>query len=140
MDLDTAPALAAHDIGAARAAFIDALRRGDAAAAAAAYTDDARLLAPSTEALSGRASIARFWQAGIDAGVQGIELESGGVDIEPGGDVATEIGRYVLSVRPDRGPVVVDRGTYLLVYRRVDGAWRRAAETFHPDLAPPTAR
>lgn len=125
-------------IGTARAAFIDALRRGDATAASTAYTEDARLLAPSTEVLSGRASVARFWQAGIDAGVEGIELESGGVEVEPGGDLATEIGRYVLSVRQDRGPVVIDRGSYLLVYRRVDGAWRRAAETFHPDLTAPT--
>ena len=125
---------AADDIGIARVAFIDALRRGDAAAASAAYTEDARLLAPSSEILNGRASVARFWQAGIDAGVEGIALESGGVEVEPGGDVATEIGRYVLSLRPDRGPVVLDRGTYLLVYRRVEGAWRRAAETFHPDL------
>lgn len=126
-------------IGAARTAFIEALQRGDASAASAAYTEDARLLAPSTEVLSGRASVARFWQAGIDAGVKAIDLQSGGVEIEPGGDVATEMGRYVLSVRPDRGPVVIDRGSYLLVYRRVDGTWRRAAETFSPDLAPPKA-
>lgn len=138
MDTETAPAAAAAAaIAVARATFIDALRRGDAAAASAAYTDDARLLAPSTEVLSGRDSVARFWQAGIDAGVQGIELESGSVEVEPGGEVATEIGRYVLSVRPDRGPEILDRGTYLLVYRRVDGAWRRAAETFHPDLGRP---
>jgi uncharacterized protein (TIGR02246 family) len=124
-------------IALARATFIDALRRGDAAAASATYTDDARLLAPSTEVLSGRDSVARFWQAGIDAGVQGIELESASVEVEPGGEVATEMGRYVLSVRPDRGPVVLDRGSYLLVYRRVDDTWRRAAETFHPDLERP---
>ena len=140
MDLEGASPAAADDIGAARAAFIDALRRGDATAASAAYTEDARLLAPSTEVLSGRASVARFWQAGIDAGVEGIDLETGGVEVEPGGDVATEIGRYVLSMRPDRGPAVIDRGTYLLVYRRVDGGWRRAVETFHPDLPVQTGR
>jgi ketosteroid isomerase-like protein len=139
MDLERPPVVAVDDIENARAAFIDALRRGDVAAASEAYTEDARLLAPSSELLSGRASVARFWQAGIDAGVEGIDLESGGVEVEPGGDVATEMGRYVLSLRPDRGPVVIDRGSYLLVYRRVDGAWRRAAETFHPDL-PPLAR
>jgi hypothetical protein len=32
---------------------------------------------------------------------------------------------------------VVDRGRYLLVYRReADGAWRRAAETFNPGDVP----
>ena len=130
---------AGTDIDAARDAFIRALRVGDAAAAAAAYTDDARLLAPSTEVLAGRDAVARFWQAGIDAGVEGIELQSDGVELEPGGDVATEMGRYVLSLRAAGGGLVIDRGSYLLVYRRVDGAWRRAAETFHPDLPPPAA-
>jgi ketosteroid isomerase-like protein len=134
VNLDAESTDVVAEIGAARRAFIDALARGDATGAAAAYADDARLLAPSTEVLTGRASVARFWQAGIDAGMEGIEIESDGVEIEPGGAVATEMGRYVLVVRPARGPLVIDRGTYLLVYRRVEGAWRRAAETFNPDL------
>jgi len=134
MDLEAGSTDAAAEIDACRTAFIDALRRGDAAAASAAYTDDARLLAPSTEVLTGRDSVARFWQAGIDAGMERLELEPGGVEVEPGGDLATEIGRYVLSLRPARGPVVIDRGSYLLVHRRVDGTWQRAAETFQPDL------
>jgi ketosteroid isomerase-like protein len=135
MNLDRASVTAADDFAIARAAFIDALRRGDAAAASAAYTDDARLLAPSAEVLSGRASVARFWQAGIDAGMDHIELESDGVEVEAGGEVATEFGRYVLSLRAGSGPPIVDRGTYLLVYRRQAGTWLRAAETFSPDLA-----
>jgi ketosteroid isomerase-like protein len=123
-------------IAEARKRFIAALRRGDAPAAAAAYTDDARLLAPSAELLAGRSSIARFWQAGIDAGVDSIELHALDVEIEPGGDTALEIGRYVLRLTSPSGDGVVDRGRYLLVYRReADGAWRRAAETFNPDDA-----
>lgn len=125
------------EIADAREAFIVALRRGDAIAASAAYTDDARLLAPSAELLTGRSSITRFWQAGIDAGVDSIELHALDLDIEPGGDTACEIGRYVLRLTPQSGADVVDRGRYLLVYRReTDGAWRRAAETFNPGDVP----
>ena len=127
----------AGEIAAARDAFVAALRRGDVAGAAGAYTDDARLLAPSSELLSGRASIAKFWQAGVDAGVDSIELQAVDLEIEPSGDTACEIGRYVIRLTAPSGEGVVDRGRYLLVYRReANGAWRRAAETFHPGDAP----
>ena len=127
-------------IAAARAAFIAALRRRDAAAAAAAYTEDARLLAPSSEILTGRQSIVRFWQAGIDAGVDSIELHALDVEVEPGGETACELGRYVLRLTSQSGDAVVDRGRYLLVYRHdSDGAWRRAVETFNPEASPSPA-
>jgi ketosteroid isomerase-like protein len=127
-------------IAAARHAFIAALRRADADAASEAYTDDARLLAPSAELLTGRVSIARFWQAGIDAGVDSIELHALDLEVEPGGETACEIGQYVLRLTSPSGDDVVDRGRYLLVYRReADGVWRRAAETFNPGDAPSRA-
>jgi ketosteroid isomerase-like protein len=134
------PSGAIEEIAAARQAFIAALHRRDASGAALAYTSDARLLAPSAELLAGRPSITRFWQAGIDAGVDSIELQALDVEIEPGGGAACEIGRYVLRLTSPSGDAVVDRGRYLLVYRRdADGAWRRAAETFNPGDMPALA-
>jgi uncharacterized protein (TIGR02246 family) len=127
----------ASEIQAVRDAFIAALRRGDAVAAARAYTEDARLMAPSAELLTGRAAIEQFWRAGVEVGVEAIELKSLEVGLEAGGDVAYEIGRYVLQLRSAGGDRVVDRGRYLLVYRReADGHWRRAVETFNPDSLP----
>jgi uncharacterized protein (TIGR02246 family) len=124
-------------IAAARQAFVAALQRGDAAAAADAYTEDARLLAPSAELLTGRDAIARFWDAGIGAGVDSIELQALDLEIQPDGETALEIGRYVLRLTSPSGERVVDRGRYLLLYRRgLDGAWRRAAETFNPGDVP----
>jgi uncharacterized protein (TIGR02246 family) len=125
------------ELAAARLGFIAALRSGDGEAAAAAYTTDARLLAPSAELLSGRDAIAAFWQAGIEAGVDSIELQALDLEVDPGGDAAVEIGRYVLRLTPSSGQAIEDRGRYLLVYRREnDGVWRRAAETFNPGDGP----
>lgn len=136
--VSTAGPSAAADIGAARQAFIAALRAGEGVAAAAAYTPDARLLAPSAELLTGRDSIASFWQAGIEAGIDGIELQALDLEIDPGGQSALEIGRYVLRLNSSSSAAVEDRGRYLLVYRREsDGIWRRAAETFSPGDVPP---
>jgi ketosteroid isomerase-like protein len=131
--VDLLPELTA-EIAAARAAFVAALQRGDHVAAGAFYTDDARLLAPSAELLTGRDAIARFWRAGLEAGVEAVELECEHVDLEAGGATAFEIGRYVLRLQPAGGPAIVDRGKYLLVHRcEPDGVWRRAVETFNPD-------
>ena len=131
------PRAPSAEIAAARRTLIAALRRGDAAGAASAYTDDARLLAPSAELLTGRSSIASFWQAGIDTGVDSIEFHALDLEIEPGGDIACEIGWYVLRLTSPSGEAVVDRGRYLLIYRReADGSWRRAAEMFNPGDVP----
>lgn len=123
------------DIDHLRHEFEAAVRRGDPAAAATAYADDATLLAPAAELLRGRGAIERFWQTGIEAGVQAVEL--GVRELRRSGDVAFEVGEYALHVVPESGLPVVDRGRYLVVHRvGSDGRWRRAAEMFSPDRIP----
>lgn len=122
-------------IDATRAAFVSALESGDARAASALYTHDARLLPPSAELLQGREAIEAFWQAGIDAGISAVELET--LLLERHEPVAYEISRYALRLRPPEGGTLVDRGKYVLLHRRLaDGSWRRAVEMFSPDGPP----
>jgi uncharacterized protein (TIGR02246 family) len=121
-----------------RAAFVTSLRRGDAAAAAAVYADDAKLVAPSAELIEGRDAIERFWRAGLDAGISEIELET--LDVERQDGLAYEIGRYMLHLDSADGGAVVDRGKYVLVHeRQEDGCWRWAVEMFNPDVPPASA-
>lgn len=121
-------------IAAARRAFVEAVDRRDPLGLGDAYTLDARLLAPSAELIAGRSSIARFWEAGIDAGLETVEVDLLDLEIGPDGAAATEIGRYVLRLAPTSGELVEERGRYLIVHRRdADGVWRRATETFSPD-------
>jgi ketosteroid isomerase-like protein len=119
-------------ITATRASFVDALRNGDAGAAAALYTEKAKLLAPSADLMLGRQAIEAFWRAGIDAGISEIEIEA----LEVAGDeqFRYEIGRYALRLHPAEGGTVVDRGKYVLVHAlQPDGSWLRAVEMFNPD-------
>ena len=121
-----------------RAAFVSAVCCGDATAAAAVYSDSARLLAPSAELMQGRDEIAAFWQAGIDAGISRVELEA--LQVEHHGAVAYEVGRYALRLESPEGTTVVDRGKYALVHeRQPDGSWLRAVETFNPDASGTTS-
>jgi ketosteroid isomerase-like protein len=116
----------------AAAALADALRRGDAARAAALYTDDAKLLVPRAELVAGRAEIEAYWQTGITLGVSRLELET--LELEPVRVVTVEIGRYAIVVSADRGDPVVDRGKYLALHKQqADGSWHRAVDVFNPD-------
>ena len=118
-------------IAKARADFVAALQCGDVAAASAVYAEDAQLLAPSAELFEGREAIAAFWQAGLEAGIAGVELEE--LRLQRSEGVAWEVGEYALRLEPADGAAVVDRGKYLLVHERQDdGSWRWAVEMFNP--------
>jgi ketosteroid isomerase-like protein len=118
--------------------FVAAIRQGDPVAAAVEYTADARLLAPSSTLIEGRAAIESFWRAGLDAGIRAVELEPIGIDRH--GGFAIEIGHYSMRLRQPRGDDVVDRGSYLVVHEaRPEGGWAWALETFTPEGDPQIA-
>jgi len=126
-------------IGKARDAFVGALERGDARAASASYTPDARLLAPSAELFRGRQAIERFWMAGLDTGISDVVLET--LELVRRNGFAYEIGRYELGLRPTDEMPVVDRGKYVRVHeRQADGSWLWAVEMFNPDAPSVRAR
>jgi len=122
-----------------RSIFLAALARRDAAAAAAVYAEEARLLLPGADTMSGRDAIQAFWRAGLDAGVVAIDLEPEAVHAQSG--FACEIGRYRLGLEPPGDSPVVEQGSYVIVHRpQSDGAWRRELELFTPDALPASPR
>jgi uncharacterized protein (TIGR02246 family) len=122
------------EIEAANAAFVQGLEQGDAAAMAAVYEPDGRLLAPNTEPQQGSAAIEAFWKTIIDAGVRGALLETQTVDERD--DLAVEVGRYTLRTAADGGEIV-DVGKYVVMHRRQpDGSWRYAVDIFNSNRPP----
>ena len=106
-------------IEAANAEFAAATSRGDAAAVAAMYTERGQLFPPNEKIVEGRAAIETYWKAAIDSGIKTIELKT--VEVEGLGDSAVEVGSYTLYGKDARA---VDRGKYMVLWKRVDGAWR----------------
>jgi ketosteroid isomerase-like protein len=122
----------------ATAALVDALGRGEVAAAAALYAADGKLLTPAAELIAGRCQIEAYWQAGIAFGLSRLELHA--AELEVVGGIAIELGRYVLALTGEGAGSVRDRGKYVVLHRReIDGSWRRAIDVFNPD-APEAAR
>ena len=121
-------------IGRAGDAFVAALEVGNAKAASASYTVEARLLAPSAEVFRGRDAIERFWRAGVDAGISGVRLET--IELVRLSCLAYEIGQYTLGLRPADGIPMVESGKYVRIHeQQADGSWLWAVEMFNPEAA-----
>src|SRR5439155_9327092 len=83
------------------AAFAAAFARGDTAAVAAAYADDAIAFPPDGAMVRGRAAIEALWRSLRDAGGKAITLST--IDVHSSGSLAAETGTAVLKLRPPNG-------------------------------------
>lgn len=105
-------------IEAGNRAFVAAFKRGDAAALAQLYTEDAKVIAPGEPVARGRAAIAAAWQKSIDAGFRDLALDTAEVDAS--GELASETGTVRLVARD--GSVTSAR--YVVVWKRDGGLWK----------------
>lgn len=119
------------EIEAGSEAWQEAWNAGDAAAIASLYAENAVLLPPGAEPVTGREAIQAFWQTALDeqAGVTG-ELET--VEVHDFGDAAVEVGSYV-----DTGPggEHVDHGKYVAIWKKLDGEWKIIRDIFNSSMA-----
>ncbi|MDE2004945.1 MAG: SgcJ/EcaC family oxidoreductase [Rhodospirillales bacterium] len=122
-----------RDIRALIPAWLDAVRRGDAAAIAQFYTPDGRFMVPNAPIAEGREAVAAMWAHLL--ALPGAALSFGPTHIEAaiGGDLAFEIGTYALGFDRD-AKRVEDRGKYVVVWKRLDGSWKAAADILNSDL------
>ncbi len=116
-----APNLRAQ-IDANNAAWSAAANRGDAAAVAALYTENATMLPPGMERQVGRAAIQKTVAAIGGSGVKNFALAS--VDVQQvGPDTAREIGRFSLDAPGPKKKTVHVEGKYVVVWKLVGGKW-----------------
>ena len=99
-----------------------AFNRGDAAAVAALYTENATLLPPGADILSGRGAAQARWQAAYDTGARNLSLDP--VSVETWGDAAREIGRFTLAVPGQGGQTARVEGKYVVLWKRTAEGWR----------------
>ena len=85
-------AMARAAITAANEQWTAAFNKGDAAGVAANYTEDAQILPPNSEIVSGRTAIQGVFQGFIDAGLK-VTLEA--KEVEGHGDIAFGPGKLI---------------------------------------------
>ena len=129
----TASAADEEAIRAQVARWLDLIKSKDAAAIAQMYTEDGALMPPNAAIAKGRAAVEQGW-AGM-MGMPGFELTFAPDEIivSSSGDMALDRGTYSLTVAPD-GKKQVDTGKYVVVWRKVDGQWKAAADIINSDL------
>jgi uncharacterized protein (TIGR02246 family) len=120
------------------AEFGAAASRGDMAAVAALYTDDAILLPPNAEMVRGKQGIKAFFDGLVaQMGVPQLSLQT--AQVEEIGDTANEIGAYTLKVQPPGGEPVTDIGKYVVVWKRQGDAWKLAIDIWNTNSPLPTS-
>jgi uncharacterized protein (TIGR02246 family) len=108
------------DVAALEAQFLAAYQRGDAAASADVYTEDAVYLVPGMAPVHGRSAIEAATARDIDSRLQITRLTA--FHTEASGDLGYALETYSSSAGD---------GTAMLTYRRdTTGTWRICAEAF----------
>lgn len=116
--------------------LVAAIARADAAACAACYTGDGRLMAANAPAFEGSAAIQQFWQGAFDMGVTGATLTT--ASLEEHGDTAIELGAYTLDIQPPDGDAIQDAGKFVVIWKRQpDGSWKLAVDSLSSDIPAP---
>ncbi len=119
-------------IDAANKKFGAAAAAGSASGLAALFTDDAMVLPPNGESVRGRPAIEKVFQGLIAAGIKQVTLTA--EEVEGHGDTATEVGAY--SVK-DAAGTEVDRGKYVVVWKRVKGEWKLHRDIWNSNMPMP---
>jgi uncharacterized protein (TIGR02246 family) len=116
-------------------ALTQASQRGDAAAMASLFTEDAKISVPGTQGIvAGRAAIQAFWQAALSGGMKEISLAT--AELEGDGSWRYETGRY--SALGANG-AELGSGEYMLIWKKEGGAWKIHRDYGHPGALRPAA-
>ena len=104
-----------------------AFNKGDAAAVAALYTEDAYVLPPGSAMVKGRAAIEAFWR---QAAQQMTDAKLTTVDVLPlGRSAAREIGTLTLKTKAQPPQEIV--GKYVVVWRKIGRDWKLATDIWN---------
>jgi ketosteroid isomerase-like protein len=106
--------------------FLRLFAQNDVAGIAACYTEDAQMLAANMKPIHGRAAIGAMFKF---TGGQGHTLEFQTHELDVHGATAVEIGEYIR--RGGDGSTVVDRGKYIVIWKRVGNEWKIHRDMFN---------
>ena len=107
--------------------WTDAFNKGDAAAVAGMYAEDAYVLPPGHDVVKGRAAIEAFWK---ETAQQVGDAKLVTVDVLPlGPRAAREIGTVTLQTKAQPPQQVV--GKYAVVWRKIGGRWLLATDIWN---------
>lgn len=113
--------------------WLQLVKAKDAASIAALYTDDGAVMPPNAPAGKGHEAIQQTWASMMQTPGFDLTFAPEQIIVSGSGDMALDRGTYKLAVTPN-GKAQTDTGKYVVVWRKVDGEWKAAADIFNSDL------
>jgi len=110
--------------------FEEAVARGDAAAIAKLYAEDAEILPPGSPPKKGRDAIQKEF-AGLVAAFKKITLKTR--EIHPMGNLALEVGSWKLEDASGKGP----EGKYMVLWKKNGSTWQLYRDMWSENAPPP---
>ena len=115
------------------AQWVERVKAKDAAAIAQFYTEDGAVMPPNMAIGKGRPAIQKVWADMMATPGFDLTFAPEQIVISASGDMALDRGTYRLTVSP-AGTPQTDTGKYVVVWRKVGGEWKAAADIFNSDL------
>jgi uncharacterized protein (TIGR02246 family) len=115
--------------------WLQLVKAKDAAGIAALYTDDGAVMPPNGPIAKDHAAIQKTWASMLQTPGFDLTFTPEQIVVSQSGDMALDRGTYQLTVAP-AGKPQHDTGKYVVVWRKVDGTWKAAADIFNSDLPP----
>lgn len=120
-------------IAAARRRFAQILFDHDHAALAALFTADTLVLPSGKPLVSGRDAAVAFWTAATGNPARRLRSVFEEVDSLVAGDIVVEAGRATVTLVERDHEAVIDRGKYVVVWKREGGRWKRHRDIYNSD-------
>ena len=124
-----------QEIEAANVEWMDFISKGDSAGFANFYTADGKLMFANAPAFEGHQAIQTVTRGIIDSGIAKADFRA--TEVWGMGDMAIEEGEYTLF---DKSGTQLDKGKYIVVWKKEDGKWKPFRDIANTDLPLPTAK
>jgi uncharacterized protein (TIGR02246 family) len=99
------------------------------------YADDASMFPPNAPIATGKEAIRAVWSQVFTTPGIAVSGQTTKVEASRGSDLAYEIGTYELTIHDSAGKPVMDRGKYVVVWKKqAEGSWKVMVDIFNSDL------
>jgi uncharacterized protein (TIGR02246 family) len=127
------PGATLTEIAALRRHFAEVLFNRDHAALPTLFTADTLLLPAGKPLVRGREGVVAFWAAASSNPDRRLRSEFEAIDSLFEGEVVIESGRATVFAVERGREQLVDRGKYVVVWKREEGRWKRHRDIFNSD-------